>query len=719
MATNTCPECGRPVEEPGGVCPSCMLRQGLGADTVERTGASCTRCESPLDADARFCARCGMAAPASLQASEDPVRRALEDRLGGQYRILRLLGSGGMGAVYLARDLTLEREVAIKVVKPAAGSANVYDRFRREAKTAAQLSHPNIVPLHAFGSVDGMPYFVMGYVRGESLAERLRREGKLSEAEARRILADVALALDHAHRQGVVHRDVKPDNVLLEDATGRALLTDFGVAKSMSRGETLTQHGSVIGTPHYMSPEQAAGRGDIDGRSDIYSLGVMGYAMLAGRLPFDGKSAADVLSKHITQDPPALRSLAPTISESTLQVIERCLAKDPAKRWQDAHALRATLGLTEDGELPDALEAVHGQGVAFAFITAALLMLMWAVVVRMQNAPPAVFGLVGAVVLFGYAVVVVHLRLDGFPIALVQRVIWSEPGWWVSWYPRKLRRRNNVWDRLPRAARLLRAWSPLLFISLAVVALHRPVDFRIKIVEVALFVVVSLALAVAELTTKRQLKRMGIASRHDQNRIAFSAPPSRARFWNQPHIAAILAPPAEGDDNIAVSDSPHAQMQLILRLADELTGPLRPLGADAAAAARRLLASVEEADKQIADLARNVEPGEEQRLVDKIAALAEVKDAAEMRELLEKQLDLIRSLNERIEAARARRSRHVEMLKTLALHMASLRARVPDTPSGVGSLSDDVRALCEEIRCQEANVAAADAPTLQQRRTGT
>lgn len=328
--TRICPRCSSEIDVERNLCPVCFFGEGLKADTVE-----CTKCHSELDDDARFCPQCGAMAPASTAAAGDSIRAALAAKLEGQYRIVRLLGRGGMGSVYLARDLTLDREVAIKVIKTADDTREIYDRFRREAKTAARLSHPNIVPLHAFGEVEGMPYFVMGYVRGESLADRLRRDGKLSEEEARRIFAEIADALDHAHRQGVVHRDIKPDNVLLEDESGRALLTDFGVAKAAGTGETLTRHGTVVGTPHYMSPEQASGHSDIDGRSDIYSLGVMAYAMLAGRLPFEGKTAADILTQHLTREPAPLRSVAATVSDSTAQAIERCLAKDPAARWQD------------------------------------------------------------------------------------------------------------------------------------------------------------------------------------------------------------------------------------------------------------------------------------------------------------------------------------------------------------------------------------------------
>lgn len=201
-----------------------------------------------------------------------------------------------MGAVYLATEAALEREVAIKVLPPDRGATQESrDRFRREARTAAKLSHPNIVPLYTFGDVEGTLYFVMGYVKGESLAARLKREGRLLIEDARRILIEIAEALDYAHKRGVIHRDIKPDNVLIEEGTGRALLTDFGVAKALGAGQTMTEVGSVLGTPQYMSPEQAQGKADIDHRSDIYSFGVMGYAMLAGRLPFEGPTPGDVM----------------------------------------------------------------------------------------------------------------------------------------------------------------------------------------------------------------------------------------------------------------------------------------------------------------------------------------------------------------------------------------------------------------------------------------
>jgi serine/threonine-protein kinase len=734
MERNTCPSCGVLIEagRAGGLCPACLLRQGLAAEASSAGPRFCQACQSALVEDARFCARCGTAVPAEPAAEGDHVRSALEAKLQPQYRLIRLLGRGGMGAVYLARELALDREVAIKVVKTDAQSREVQERLRREARTAAKLSHPNIVPLHAFGEVEGMPYFVMGYVRGESLATRLRRDGKLPEEDARRILADLAEALDHAHRQGVVHRDVKPDNVLLDDESGRALLTDFGVAKALGGTDTLTAVGGVVGTPSYMSPEQAAGRADIDGRTDIYSLGVTAYAMLAGRLPFDGKTAGEVLGKHLTQEPPPLRSLAPALPDSTVMAVERCLAKDPARRFQDARSLKLALGVSEEPQGPDTVRAVEGQGVLFAIITAIG-------VVALRGAARGALGVFVQAALLGsiaviYAYATFRLRREGLSLGEGQRIIWTEPSWWLFWYPRALRSRGSVWDRLPAPVRRVRLW-PLLILAFAfllTVVLNLPVDavrsWRRQPMEfhlglLALEVLgMGIPLAVWPLLlarAQRALERQGLDPL-DARRIAFTVPPGRARFWAQPHIAAILLPVPRAE--IARRhDSPHDQLQTILRNADELSGPLRALGAQAAVAARQLLAAIEQADRDLAELLRSLDAGEEQRLVEKIEALgAGPGDAsAPMRTLLNKQLELVRELKARIDDGRDERSRKIEMLRTLALHLTSLRARSSEAPAEVPSLSERVRVLCDEIASQaqaltdarSGGPAAPDAPT--------
>jgi serine/threonine-protein kinase len=251
-----------------------------------------------------------------------------------------------MGVVYRARDERLQRRVAIKVLPPEfAFQQDIRERFTREAQTAARLSHPHIVPIHSVGEGEGLVYFVMGYVDGESVAARIRRRGQLPVEEARRIMMETADALSAAHALSVIHRDIKPDNILLEGTRGRVMVTDFGIAKALSStsGATLTGIGVAIGTPAFMSPEQAAGERDIDGRSDLYSLGVVTYQMLTGALPFSAPSVAGILMKQITEPAPDIRTKRPDIPEDLAAAVSRCLEKDPENRWASADALRRAL----------------------------------------------------------------------------------------------------------------------------------------------------------------------------------------------------------------------------------------------------------------------------------------------------------------------------------------------------------------------------------------
>ncbi len=286
-----------------------------------------------------------------------PVR--LAEALGDAYTIEGEIGRGGMGVVYRARDERLQRRVAIKVLPPElAFQQDIRERFTREAQTAARLSHPHIVPIHSVGEGQGLVYFVMGYVDGESVAARIRRRGNLPVEEARRIMIETADALSAAHALSVIHRDIKPDNILLEGTRGRVMVTDFGIAKALSAtsGATLTGIGVAIGTPAFMSPEQAAGERDIDGRSDLYSLGVVTYQMLTGALPFTAPSVAGILMKQITEPAPDLRTKRPDTPEDLALAVGRCLEKDPESRWATADALRralenrSTVGRREGGE---------------------------------------------------------------------------------------------------------------------------------------------------------------------------------------------------------------------------------------------------------------------------------------------------------------------------------------------------------------------------------
>jgi eukaryotic-like serine/threonine-protein kinase len=283
---------------------------------------------------------------ASNVEARDLDAELLARELADEFQIVRLLGRGAMGSVYLARDLALHRVVAIKVLRwDLAASDEDCERFRREARTTGQLAHPSIVPLHRFGESPNLMYMVMRYVPGESLGARLRRVRKFDAEDARRILADLALTLEYAHREGIVHRDLKPENILLETAgdTVRPMVADFGVAVRPSYDPPPGELRRSFGTPHFMSPEQAAGEVDIDGRSDIYSLGVLGYLMLSGDLPYFGDTVQQISTRRTEARHRPLRLAAPDAPKDLVEAIERCLMPQPEDRWRHARELHAAL----------------------------------------------------------------------------------------------------------------------------------------------------------------------------------------------------------------------------------------------------------------------------------------------------------------------------------------------------------------------------------------
>jgi TolB-like protein/tRNA A-37 threonylcarbamoyl transferase component Bud32 len=263
--------------------------------------------------------------------------------LAGRYEIRRLIGRGGMAAVYLARDLKHDRDVAVKILEPELAHSLGSERFLREIRIAAQLTHPNILPLHDSGEADGLLYYVMPFVTGESLRDRLDRERQLPVADALRITCQVAAALEHAHRKGLLHRDIKPENILLED--GRALLADFGIARGLDDAVAarLTATGLALGTPVYMSPEQAAADPRADARSDIYSLASVLHEMLAGEPPFTGPTAQSILAKRMTAQPPRIRDVRPGVPEPLEEVLLRALDRIPADRFASAAEFAAAL----------------------------------------------------------------------------------------------------------------------------------------------------------------------------------------------------------------------------------------------------------------------------------------------------------------------------------------------------------------------------------------
>ena len=268
------------------------------------------------------------------------LQQQLQATLGDTYRLEHELGGGGMSRVFVAHDPTLDRKVVVKVLLPELAAGVSVSRFRREIQLAARLQHPHIVPLLTAGESQGLPYFVMPYVAGESLRARVAREGELPVTEAIRILRDVVSALVYAHSTGVMHRDIKPDNVLLSG--GVAVVTDFGVAKALSVSSEgheavgLTSMGMALGTPAYMAPEQATGDPQTDHRADIYSLGATAYEMLSGRPPFIGRSPQAVLAAHVVETPEPIDRLRPAVPAPLAALVTACLAKRPADRPQSA-----------------------------------------------------------------------------------------------------------------------------------------------------------------------------------------------------------------------------------------------------------------------------------------------------------------------------------------------------------------------------------------------
>ncbi|MBI1967273.1 MAG: serine/threonine protein kinase, partial [Gemmatimonadetes bacterium] len=275
--------------------------------------------------------------PGRVPASEvfDQLQRALA----GRFSLERELGRGGMAIVYLARDVALDRPVAVKLLPPRLATDPDYrERFLREARTAAALSHPNIVPIHLVEERDGLVYFVMAFVEGESLGDRVRRAGPLKPADVARLVQEVAWALAYAHGRGVIHRDIKPDNILIDKGSGRALVSDFGIARVTST-KTVSQQGKVLGTLAYMSPEQASAESVIDGRADLYSLGVTAFFALTGRLPFESENPAALVAMHIAEPAPPVRSVSGVVPARLAEAVDRCLAKDPATRYPTGEAL--------------------------------------------------------------------------------------------------------------------------------------------------------------------------------------------------------------------------------------------------------------------------------------------------------------------------------------------------------------------------------------------
>jgi serine/threonine protein kinase len=342
--------------------------------------ANCAFCDRPLATDDRFCARCGTPTPRNSATDitlVDPVgakrgsqevtapvtpdspapaaeprqsgqsakfNERLQDVLGAEYDVIALAGQGGFARVYRCKDKRLNRIVAIKVVKPELlGTKELVDRFRAEGIALAKLRHPHIVPVFDIRERDGLIYYIMPFVQGTTLDARLGDRMRLPPLEAKRIVSELADALGAAHRAKMIHLDIKPANVFLEGDQQKVLLMDFGIAKALTDQVQDNEGEPIVGTPEYMSPEQAKGSADIDHRSDIYSLGALGYRMLVGRPPFRGNNITEILAKHVSEPAWPIRDINPSIPKEFADAIMKCLAKDPWERFSTAQELRASL----------------------------------------------------------------------------------------------------------------------------------------------------------------------------------------------------------------------------------------------------------------------------------------------------------------------------------------------------------------------------------------
>jgi serine/threonine-protein kinase len=367
-----------------------------------------------------------------MQSELEQVRA----RLGGRYVIERELGRGGMGTVYLARDVKLDRPVALKVLPAEYASRGLLrDRFLRETRTAASFSHPNIVPVYAVEEAEDFLAYAMAFVEGESVADRVRRAGPLSIRETVRLLQDAGYALAYAHGRGVVHRDIKPDNIMIERATGRALVMDFGVARVIESAPAvtgtrggLTRLGEVVGTPEYMSPEQATGD-HVDGRSDLYSLGLTAFFALTGTPAVTGDTTGKILARQIADALPPMKSRRPDLPPALAEAIDRCVAKDPDARFANAEGLVEALDAAQLAapEIPTAIR-LFGQELGKLSLITVLGTFM--IVVMFSSSKPGnvetllpPFALVGVLITIATQTIreARRLRLGGFTSAEILR----------------------------------------------------------------------------------------------------------------------------------------------------------------------------------------------------------------------------------------------------------------------------------------------------------
>lgn len=673
---------------------------GLADPELRREVESLLAEDAAASVDAMRAARANGAMRGSGDAidSDASIRAVLATVLDGQYEISRSLGRGGMGAVYLARDLALDLPVAIKVLRPdLASSPENRERFRREARTAAGLRHPHIVPLLRYGEAGELWYFVMPHVAGRSLAHRLRVEGAVACSEARGILTKLADALDYAHRHNVIHRDIKPANILFDD-DGLPMLADFGIAK-VGGADTLTPANEIRGTPHYMSPEQLKGLSDVDHRSDLYSLGLVGYAIIVGSEPYPGLPIDEVIARRLTQDPIPLQLVAPSVPPQLAEAVMRCLQRDRALRYPDARTLRDAL-VRADCEpttaLPETVRDIPGFG-QYALVWA-FFWTLYAVIGEHDIRERILTLIVAFLVPLGFALHVWNVGGHGLRRLELARVSYWPPEWWGMWWPPMLRRPTDLWPRLPWQARATRVALSFFFVAMPALIMGQSMlaapSPRLIVAEYVLL----LGTAATTLIGTWWSRRRGLAFGEAVRVLYGATMPTHA--WGTQRMAGLLAPVR------GVRPPQHDRPADYLRAIDELVA-LMPqdaaaTGRDAAAASQPLLAVITAHDTEIALLDRDSSQEEIDRISAQLARIGEPTDhetpkVRELRETLRQQLAVRRRMRHDREIAAHRREESIDMLRALWTQLCRLHQQSGGVAVGPPEPTAALRTLRDRI----------------------
>lgn len=586
----------------------------------------------------------------------ETLRATLQSNLFESYEILSTLGVGGMGTVFLAKERALDRFVAIKTLRREhAVTPLSRERFRREARIAAQLSHPGILPLYAFGEVSGLWYLVMGYVRGQTLAQRIRSAGAMHHTQVVQILRAVAESLEHAHQRHVIHRDIKPANILLDEDSGRPLLADFGISKAIGHGDTLTHSGDVLGTPQYMAPEQILSAQDSTPASDIYALGAVGYAMLTGHAPFSTLSDSELLATRATLEVPSLLSTHPNVPRELSAIVMKCLATRPELRYQNARQFIESLDHVNEltvSQVTPKLREVAGFG---AYATAWFLLWTALAFALIPNAQRWPFFLFALLVPLGLLLQISRSRESSTGWLQLSRVAFWPPVWWGMWWPKRLRRPDDLWNRLPWFARTVRTVLSICILALPVLVVGAErlllldsagsATGRWNLAFGALVAVAATALTGGVIAARRFRLQSG-------DTMQFLVGPTvSSDFWKQPDVMQALHADASG-----VRAPAHDVPSDYVRAIEEVMRASATVAADAreqpVIMARRITSALSSLSREVSLLERDASREAIDRVSTRLASLTSGLPNAreEHRELIiivESELQLLRRMEQR------------------------------------------------------------------------